>query len=224
MLFVGKLIATKLGVDPLNPTPSIPWILEDGTWNDNNFWVDTENWIDDPTVRDILFDGTRNSYVSFGNVVMDGDFYIDCSARVRDQIGGNFARIFSSATCFVDIYDSDHPTDPNALVIGTDSATVVFPNVWDVIREDRNYLQIIRESGMVTVMVNGVSKGSLAVAGTLTISEFGFATDNDAIMSNLYLNHEKFFAVDDGSGTQCVDALGGPNANFVGGGFTWTTT
>jgi hypothetical protein len=27
--------------------PVLPWILEDGTWNDAKYWVDTALWIDE---------------------------------------------------------------------------------------------------------------------------------------------------------------------------------
>ena len=29
-------------------TPPGNWILEDGTWNDNNFWIDSDIWNDGP--------------------------------------------------------------------------------------------------------------------------------------------------------------------------------
>jgi len=37
--------ATKKKIVAFNPVP-IPWILETGFWNDNNYWLNSANWID----------------------------------------------------------------------------------------------------------------------------------------------------------------------------------
>ena len=50
MSILGRIVNSilpKVVEDIISPTDGqLPWILSNGTWNDDNFWIDTEFWND----------------------------------------------------------------------------------------------------------------------------------------------------------------------------------